>query len=249
MIVPVLNNAATLRRCFESILGQASSEIELIVIDGGSTDGTIEIIRQFDERIAYWETGKDKNISDAFNRGIGRATGKLVAILNSDDCWRQNTVECVLQAFAEMPAADIFYGKICYIDEKTGRRYVRTPDLSKMKSRMYIFHPAMFVSRQAYARIGGYSEEYRLAMDSEWCHRAMAAKLKFWQIDHVLANMYLGGRSDAGFVAALKEYRRSLLQHRITGRLRADFNFVKTLFFKTLARPYPVRLIKQILLR
>jgi glycosyltransferase involved in cell wall biosynthesis len=249
VVVPVLNNAATLPRCLESIAQQGSTELELIVIDGGSIDGTIEIIKQYEKYITYWETGKDKSISDAFNRGISQASGKLVAILNSDDCWLKDTVQHVLESLSRRPDADVFYGQIRYVDEQTGRRYIRVPDLSKMKSRMYIFHPAMFISRQAYERIGGYSEEYRLAMDSEWCHRAMKAKLKFQKIDHVLADMYLGGRSDAGFVAALKEYRKSLLQHRIAGRLTADFNFVKVLLFKTLARPYPVRLIKQIFFR
>ena len=249
VIVPVLNGASSLVETFESVLTQDYPHIELIVIDGGSIDGTLDIIKRYSSHISYWETGRDSGVSDAFNRGIRRATGELVAILNSDDYWEPDTFRHIEKAVSQRPDADIYYGQIRYLDPATRRTYVRSPDLSRMKQRMYLFHPSIFVRKSAYEHIGGYSEDYRFAMDSEWCHRAMSAGLKFQRIKHVLANMRLGGRSDTNFVAALREYRRSLLQHQIVDRLEADINFLKVLMLKILARPYYLRLIKQAIFR
>jgi len=248
VVFPVLNCATTISGAFESVRAQNHPGIDVVVIDGGSEDGTLEIIRQNMSQISYWESGLDSGISDAFNRGIAQAKGEIVAILNCDDSWQPDTLEVVLEAAARNPDADIFCGQIRYMDESTGRSYIRRPDLSRMRQRMHLFHPAIFVRRSAYDRIGGYSTDYRLAMDSEWCHRAMACGLRFHTMDHVLANMRLGGRSDDNFRQSLLEYRRSLLHHKLARRLEADYYFAKYSLLKTLTRSYYLRLMKQKLL-
>lgn len=246
VVIPVLNGVSTLTRTLESIISQKHANLELILIDGGSTDGTLDIIQQFFPYLAYWESGQDSGIADAFNRGIDHASGELIAILNSDDNWVAETLRHIEEATKSNPDADIYYGQIRYVDHTTGKNYIRKPDLSRMKQRMFLFHPAMFVRKSAYARIGSYSEQYHLAMDSEWCHRAIAAKLRFKPIDQVLAEMHLGGVSDRNFAGSLWEYRKSLIQHNLTGRFRANYYFIKFVLLKTLMRSYHLRLLKQL---
>ena len=245
VIVPVLNGAASLSETIRSVLSQDYPYIELIVIDGGSNDGTLDIIQGFSSEITYWETGQDSGISNAFNRGISHATGELVAILNSDDTWEAEALKQVLDALEKYPDADIYYGQVRYFDPVNSNTYIRYPDLLRMKQRMYLFHPAVFVRKTAYERIGLYSDEYKLAMDSEWLHRAISAGLKFKSIDSVLAKMSLGGRSDQQFVAALNEYRRSLLEHRIAGIWSANLYFIKYVFLKSMLRASWLRKFKQ----
>ncbi len=245
VVIPVLNNASSLADAIQSVLSQNYPHIELIIIDGGSIDGTLDIINQFSSEITYWETGQDSGISDAFNRGIGRATGDLVAILNSDDSWESGALELVLDSFAERPDADIYYGQVRYFDPVTSNSYIKSPNISRMNERMYIFHPAVFIKKSSYDRIGLYSDEYRLAMDSEWLHRAIVGGLNFHAIDDVLARMRLGGRSDKQFADALIEYRRSVLEHQICGSWEANFYFTKYLLGKIILQATWLRWLKQ----
>lgn len=249
VIVPVLNNRTGLQRCLNSIACQPVGCVELIIIDGGSNDGTLDVIKDYQSIISYWETGKDKGISDAFNRGIKQATAKYIAILNSDDYWQPNYINCFFEAINNFPEADVYYGKIRYFDSSTGASYLRSPDISKMKKRMYLFHPAIFVCREAYKKVGGYSLVYKYAMDSEWCHRAMAQKLHFQFIDSELAVMELGGVSDKNYKKALAEYRCSLIFHGLSGPFFAYYYFWKYFILKSLTQIRWIRSLKQRLLK
>ncbi len=249
VVVPVLNNAVGLKRCLNSVCCQPQEVVQLIVIDGGSSDDTLEVISEYKFNIAYWETGKDQGISDAFNRGIDRATGDFIAILNSDDYWLPNCFQDFSEVVSQHPDADIYYGKVLYFDITTGYSYVRSPDLSRINKRMYLFHPSMIVRRDAYERIGGYSLAYQFAMDAEWCHRAISQGLQFQMVDAVLTAMQLGGLSDRNYKMSLDEYRSSLLEHGLSKKGSASFNFWKYYLLKSLLRPYWMRTLKQALLR
>lgn len=221
VILPVLNNSAGFACAIDSILQQQDGRLELIVIDGGSTDGTLEMIAQRADRIAYWESGLDSGIADAFNRGISRATGEFVAILNSDDWWEPDTFQHFTAALAHDRTAAVLYGSVRYVDGTNNYSYVRHPDLTAMKYRMWLFHPAILVRRETYQRIGVYNPRYTHAMDSEWCHRALAAGIHFVRIPSVLANMALGGISDRQYQVSLRQYRDSLIQHKVCTQVEA----------------------------
>ncbi len=226
VIVPVLNNVKGIQRCLDSIFAQAVKNIEIIVIDGGSTDGTLDEIRKYSEKIGYWESGKDTGISNAFNRGIYQASGDLIAILNSDDYWEQNTVADVISAAFKNPEFDIYYGELRFHNIKSGQTYVLNATLDGIQRRMTLFHPSIFIRKQAYEKIGLYNESFKYAMDSEWVHRALEHKLTFYKIPSVLANMSLGGTSDINFRKSLAEYRRSLILHRLQTRVNAWLYFL-----------------------
>lgn len=246
IIIPVLNNRHGFVKAFDSICSDPAM-LEIIVIDGGSTDGTVEEIIQRENTITYWETGQDNGIADAFNRGVMAATGEFIAILNSDDFWEPSVIKYLKPTIEKNPDADVFYGAIRFIDNEKNYSYVRFPDLSKMKYRMSLFHPAMIVRKSCYQDVGVYDEKFTHAMDSEWCHRAIMRRKKFCEIPNVLANMSLGGVSDRDYLISLSQYRDSLIKNRLSNRYIAYlFYYVNLLQKKVIRQPlfYPLKLVK-----
>jgi len=233
VVVPVKDDADGLRSTLASIPDE--NQVEIIVIDGGSKECTLEVIREHIARIGYFESGEDSGIANAMNRGIERSTGDYVAILNAGDEWLPKTFERVLAAIAQKPDVGMFHGSIRYQHEN-GTTYERKPHLARMHRRMWMFHPTWFVSANCYATIGGYDERYELAMDSEWCHRAITSGVKIVEIDACMAVMTLGGRSDIHFTQALGEYRRSVVKHGLSFPVTAWFWYRVFVLVKTLRR-------------
>jgi len=246
IIIPVLNNKQQLANCLDSILvaSEPIGGVEIIIIDGGSSDGTINVINEYIRYISYWETGLDSGIADAFNRGISQATGEVVAILNSDDYWHRDTLKHVVNAYNKFPNTDVFYGDLQFLDTELDKSYIKKPDIKKMEYRMNIFHPAMFIKLSAYEQVGLYRTDFKYAMDSEWCHRALAKGLTFYYVPHVLATMRLGGVSDRKFKQSLQEYRRSIIQHSLAKAWQAWLYYDYLLVMKMLMRSPWLRAIK-----
>lgn len=228
MVVAVKDNPAGLDATLRSLQAvqslQDRSGLEVLVIDGGSQPPTLEVIERFAELISYRESGQDRGIADAFNRGIERATGTYVAILNSGDCWLADTLEQVRRSAMQHDCPDVLHGDVRFVDAR-GAGYVVHSDLRRHHQRAYLFHPCLFVRRDCYERLGGYDTSYRLAMDSEWTHRAIRRGARFMAVDAVLANMELGGLSDTGHVVALGEFRRSVVSHGLARPATAWFHY------------------------
>lgn len=231
VVVPVLNDARGLDSTLRSL--GPDHNLEIVVIDGGSTDGTLKIIQQSQRRITVWESGKDSGIADAMNRGIRQTTGSHIAILNAGDNWFSSTSARVTEAIEQNPGYDVYHGTLEFADAEGNTHRVK-PNLSKLHQRMYLFHPTLFVDRRCYDRLGLYDTSYALAMDSEWCHRAVAQGASFFEIPETLARMALGGRSDLRYADALREYRRSVVQHGLASPARAYFYYLLVLAGKFL---------------
>ena len=244
VVTVVLNGVATIEETIKSILSQEYSNIEIIVIDGGSTDGTLDVIKQYADKISYWESGLDSGIADAFNRGILKASGDLVAILNSDDQWLPNAAVAVAQAYELHSDADIFYANIQFIDIRCGEAYIVPSCIEAIKKRMSVFHPCLFIKKKTYTDVGEYSNDYKYAMDSHWVHRAIKYGVKFVKIDTALAQMQLGGVSDRHYIKSLNEYRRSLVENELLDWLTAGYYFLKYSFFKTIFRLKVMNVLK-----
>lgn len=244
VVIPVLDNKKMFKSAIESIL-QQPYQVEIIVIDGGSDDGTLDLIDHYSNEISYWESGKDKGISDAFNRGIRQASGELVAILNSDDYWEPDTLENLSLCIDQDNKADIYCGAIRYHDHKTQYQYIRLPKLEQLKRKMYVFHPSTFVRKACYESVGPYLAEYTHAMDAEWIHRAMSHGKRIATTDSVLANMALGGVSDQDYRVSLSQYRQSLIKHNICSAFEATYYYYLHLVQKKLMRNLPLSLLKR----
>lgn len=243
VIMIVRNDRLRFRRSIYSVLAQKTEELEIIVIDGGSTDGTLDEITACQDQLHYWESGLDKGIADAFNRGIAQARGEMIATLNSDDTWEPDTLRLVQDARKRHPEASVLCGAVRYLDPDSGYSYTRYPNPAELKFRMWVFHPSLFVSHAAYARIGGYEPRYSHAMDSEWCHRALARGERFEVIPAVLANMSLGGLSDRDYTVSLQQYRDSVIRNGLCGRVEAWIYYA---FFLTVKKAMQLPLLNPI---
>jgi glycosyltransferase involved in cell wall biosynthesis len=116
IIIPSYNQALFLEQCLNSVLDQDYPDIECIVIDGGSTDGSVDIIRRYEERLAYWVSEPDKGQSHAINKGFLQATGEIVAWLNSDDLYFPGAVSSAVKCFQNNSKLVLFYGHCLFID-------------------------------------------------------------------------------------------------------------------------------------
>ena len=235
VITIVKDDPKGLELTLESILAVAQSTAELIVIDGGSSVDTLQVITRHEASIAYWETGLDTGITNAFNRGLAQVTHSLVAFLNAGDVWTTQTMDLLCEAIAREPGRDMYCGDVRYLNDRGGSYVVRA-EPSLHRQRAYIFHPCTFVTAACIRKVGAYDESYKLAMDANWFHRAMAANVSIGRIDGVVATMALGGVSDRHFLASLREFRRSAVETGQAKPLAASFHFSRVLLGKYLSQ-------------
>ncbi len=201
IITPTFNAARYLEQTMESVAAQEYPSLEYIVVDGGSSDATLDMVRARPELVTTWISEPDKGISDAFNKGISMATGEIVGIINADDYYHPGALAAVARAAGEHPEADVFYGDAIYerFDGSGIFRFRPDPDVGRhIKRRMPICHPATFVRLAAYQRYGVFDTHYRLAMDYELVFRMYRAGARFQYVDQVLSHFRYGqpGRTD-----------------------------------------------------
>jgi len=206
------NGAKTLADTLRSVIGQDYPFIEYIVLDGGSTDSSLEIIKNYEQNISYWQSGKDKGISDAFNKGIQKAFGEFIGIINSDDWYEERAVSSMI---ANANNADVLYGDMRYWKEGKPD-YVFKATHTLLHQEMTINHPTTFVRRLFYIeKVGLFNVGYKYAMDYELMLRLQKAGARFVYIPAVLANMRLDGASDARWLDAYKEVKQAKIDNGI----------------------------------
>jgi len=171
IVTPSFNQAQFLESTIQSVINQDYPHIEYMVIDGGSTDGSVDIIRKYQPRLAYWVSQKDHGQSDAVNQGWRRATGAIWSYLNSDDLLQPGAVRAIVAAFAACPAAVAAYGDCAYIDDtgrETGQLHGAPCDFDRLLRDgqiRYIAQPASFYAAEAVRRVGLLDESLHFAMD------------------------------------------------------------------------------------
>jgi glycosyltransferase involved in cell wall biosynthesis len=206
VITVTLNGGKHLEQTIHSILDQSYGNIEYLVLDGGSTDGSLEIIREHQDRIDYWVSEPDRGIYDAMNKGITLARGELIALLNSDDYYEPETVQKVVAAYRTAPRDCILYGDTRILQEDLGLDYIMAAHTDHWKG-MGFSHSAMFVSRGVYERLGCYDHRYRLAADYDFLLRALAAGIPMKPVAAVLSNYRNTGMSASNLAQVLGEMR------------------------------------------
>ncbi len=211
IVTIVRNGVRTLPRTLDSVLSQDFPNIEYIIVDGGSTDGTLDLLQANQNRIGLWISEADRGISDAFNKGIALSRGEFIGILNSDDWYEPGAIGAVV---AEMgrTGADIACGRLQYWDGSR-RTYLVTSDPALLPSGMSVGHPTVFVRRDCYHKYGLFRLDFRLAMDYEWLLRAKAAGAQFAAIDRCIANMQGGGVGDRRWRESQREVARARSLH------------------------------------
>lgn len=152
IITVVYNGSKTIEQTINSVISQTYRNIEYIIIDGGSTDGTLDIIQKYKEHINQFVSEPDKGLYDAMNKGIAMAKGEIIGMINSDDWYEPNAVELIVQAYIKHPNKRIFHGDRFDITQD-GSKKVRPFNSSTLKFLFYGMtynHPSMFVHRDIY---------------------------------------------------------------------------------------------------
>ncbi|MBO0934787.1 glycosyltransferase family 2 protein [Fibrella aquatilis] len=171
VVTPSYNQAAFLERTILSVLNQHYPNLEYIIIDGGSTDGSLDIIKQYEAYLSYWVSEPDRGQTDAINKGFRRATGDYVAYQNSDDVFAPNALHTVAQAWRSNPRADVFFGNMYIINEQDQvLEEMRVPSFSagcQVYEGMQVFNQALFIRRTLLAETGWLDESLRFVMDYE----------------------------------------------------------------------------------
>ncbi|MBE9098889.1 glycosyltransferase family 2 protein [Vacuolonema iberomarrocanum] len=196
IITPVFNAAQTLEKTILSVIGQTfDAELEYIIIDGGSTDGSLEIIDRYRDRISLVISEKDKGVYDAMNKGILNATGDVVGIINSDDWYNEGTLKTAERKFREHQDLEILYSPVdTYFNGKHLIKFL-PGSLDNLSYKFTINHPSCFVKKTVYNRIGMFDLSYSIAADYDFILRAYNAGMEFAFVEDPLASYSLNGLS------------------------------------------------------
>lgn len=206
IITPSYNQANYIERTIQSVLSQSHKDVEYVVMDGGSTDGTVKILEKYSDRIT-WTSEKDNGQSDAINKGLKRATGDIVAYLNSDDTYEPDALEKVNAYFEKNPDTKWVYGKCKIIDQddREIRKWITTYknlllanySYKKLLTENFISQPATFWKRELHEELGYFNEKEHLCMDYEFWLR-LGKKYDADVIPHYLANFRYYTESKSG---------------------------------------------------
>ncbi|WP_435356990.1 glycosyltransferase family 2 protein [Emticicia sp. SJ17W-69] len=222
IVTAAFNSAATIKDTIESVLSQDYPNIEYIVADGGSKDGTVEILKSYGDQIK-WISEKDSGIYDAMNKGVKMATGDAIGVVGSDDFYPDNqAISKVVKAFNESKA-DSVYGDLHYVDAVNTNKIVRnwksgTYDRQRFLNGWMPPHTAFFLKKSAYDTYGLYDTTYRSAGDYELMLRMLYKHhVSSFYIPEVLMKMRIGGDSNSSIKGRIKANREDLRAWVING--------------------------------
>lgn len=205
IITVCFNSESTIRDTIKSVLVQTYADIEYIIIDGKSTDRTLDIIQEYQEKIAKVVSEADKGIYDAMNKGIALATGDVIGILNSDDFYKTSEVITeVVDAYLKSPNAKMVLGGIDFVNQDNLTKPIRCYKATNFKPWKVRFgltppHPGSFIRREVYETVGLYKLNYKIAADFDFFVRTLVArKLTFITVNSIWVRMRIGGVSTSG---------------------------------------------------
>jgi len=226
IITVVYNRVATIERAIASVLKQSYPDVEYIIIDGASTDGTAERVLSYKERVACVLSEKDKGMYDALNKGIRLATGDVVGILHADDEFAgEQVLEKVAAALTQNPELDCVYGDVGFVQEEQPGKLVRYFSSSIFHKGLFRYgimpaHPTFFCYRKYFEQYGLYRTDMDIAADFDLLLRFLKTHhLRAAYIPEMLVRMTMGGKSTRGISSTIRinrELRQILKEHKIS---------------------------------
>jgi len=240
IITVTYNSASTLNDCITSVRTQNYSDIEHIIIDGGSKDGTLSLLNSKSDGFANIISEPDKGIYDAMNKGIKLATGEIIVFLNSDDFYiNHKVISRVVREFERDPLLDACYADLIYVDQFDTSKIIRFMKSSKFKEGLFSKgwcppHPTFFVRRSVFKKFGNFDLNFRFASDVDLMMRFLEKyKIKSQYISEVWVKMRMGGISNKNLKNIWlqnKEIIQSFNKNKI------QINLFKFLIFKIISR-------------
>ena len=235
VITITYNSAATIEETIRSVTMQDYPALEYVIIDGGSTDGTLDIVKKYQDKIQVLVSEPDKGISDAFNKGVARASGEIIGIINSDDILLPGALQEVAAHYD--PKVDVYSGLILFWDENTDETFPSYPDVTfdKLRLQYNVAHPARFVRKDAYQRYGTYRVDLRYMMDIDLLCRFYKQGAKFLLVEKPLAKFRIGGATNDPIYKKKEDYRAFVLSfggsqwdfHRIWLQAVIKYNLIQ----------------------
>jgi glycosyltransferase involved in cell wall biosynthesis len=211
LVTPSLNQGKFIRATIESVLSQGYPDLEYRVQDGGSTDGTLAVLLQFQDRVPF-VSEKDAGQADAINRGLAGATGEVLGYLNSDDVLRPGALAAVGEAFASDPELVFVWGRAAYVDEdgKTVSPYLSRPDaIERLADACFVAQPAAFFRRRVWDEVGPFDTSLHHTMDYDYwlriAARYPASRMRFLDRELAGCRMHADAKTVAGWGRALDE--------------------------------------------
>lgn len=234
-IVTVSFNAVqTIERTILSVINQTYENIEYIIIDGGSTDGTVDVIKKYADCITYWVSESDKGIYDAMNKGISHATGDFIGIINSDDWYADDALQIIADGVCFNPDVDLFYGDmvVFYSD---GHQNIRYSDHRKLRKQVSINHPTCFVRALIYQK-KHFSSVYKIAGDYDFMLWCFINECKFYNLNKIIAYFSPGGVSS---IPSIKHLDAFYIWKKYFGIYVASWLFLREFIVKIWK--YPIK--------
>lgn len=238
IITATFNSEKTLRDTFDSILGQTYHDIESIIVDGASKDGTIDIIREYEPRFngrMKWVSEPDRGIYDAMNKGIQMATGDVVGILNSDDFYYdEHVVEDIANAFTQNDI-DCVYGNLVFVDVKDRNAVIRVwkgsqHQFGAFQRGWHPAHPTFYARRVCFEKYGAFNLDYAVSADFELMLRFIEKEqIKNAYLDRYFVKMRWGGESTGTLNNIVKGNRNILKAFRDNGLKPSRFYLIRRL--------------------
>lgn len=223
VITVCLNSSETIRLTLKSVLDQNIDNYEHIVIDGGSHDGTLEIVNEYARDNLILVNEKDDGIYDAINKGIQLAKGDIIAILNSDDFYVDNNVlNDISSMFQSNPKSDCLLSEVIFYKEPNVNKVIRHYGVSLFRPNLLRIglmppHPGSFFRKDIYTKYGLYNKGYKICGDFDFFVRVLLKnKISFIKLKRVTVNMRSGGVSTSGlksFIKITKEFNDSLISN------------------------------------
>ena len=223
VITAVYNNRDTISTALDSALRQAGVNLQLVVIDGGSTDGTLDVLRSYADRLDVLISEPDRGIYDALNKGIQRASGEVVGFLHSDDLFADPGVLSRIGAVFADPAVGAAYGDLVYVRKDNPDQVVRYWRAGVFSGRRLRWgwmppHPTLYVRRHVYEQHGLFDTSFRIAADYDFILRTLGkAGLGVRYIPEVLVKMRVGGASNRSLRNILRKSSEDLRALRRNG--------------------------------
>ena len=208
IITIAFNSEASIEHTIQSVLNQSYKDIEYIIVDGASKDGTLEIVKKYEplfEGRLFWSSERDKGIYDAMNKGIRKSTGELIGIVNSDDWLENNAVEKIVELANKTPGYEmsILCGSLKFHYQDGTEQLMESNEVRfhlgmKKDSLNYgAYHPSMFVGKEVYNTLGLFDDHLRVIADTDFISRCYKAGIKFVFTKAVINNMSDGGASNS----------------------------------------------------
>ena len=230
VVTIVKNGVEYMEETILSVVNQENVRIEYIIIDGGSTDGTLEIIEKYKDQIAHFVTGSDGGIYQAINKGISFSSYPLVGLIHCGDSYAPNVLALVYDTFKKTDAS-VLYGDVIIKEVEGGNVYLKNyiADHQRLGTKMSIFHPSTFIKRKIYLELGLYNVSFRSAADYDLLLSWFIKGVDFFHIPHVLAVFRSGGLSSTNFNLTVQENFK--IRRRQFGLKRAVSYVLKTVLF------------------